>query len=690
MDLLEYLKENNIIVNCEDITYVGKSIRTSGDGMNIFMEINIDEIVDDFPIDTSINKVYPSVLSRMINRTKKEMWDFFNSERLNVLKVLCKGGKIYPCFGNEYSSGPDAVYLLTAYLKKIKREHPEFNIPNIICQVFDYELDEEGQIFYEYREKMHQVMGYSSGILYIDMNGKTSILLNAIYKDKNNIGVNKKIEKNDINQVKKEIEYLKKYEAIIRWKRNENYVTIEFNYNNELIFFVNKEEVNINDIYDQCLKECKAVYAEKLKKANELCRINMFNAIRYQMAIESIDRINNNLDNYDKLKTTLSGRLKLSKKTNRVVFQKTNFYNPIDDFTKIKNKIDEFSTLLGNELLYSDLDKLMGKNEDINKFLDYIVSYFDFVNSNLAKTESYLKELEEKQRQIENQSGLRVLTNPKFFDRKPLEVNNVSETKEDKEQKNEEIDPFMDLQIKQAKELSKEDKKSLIIYKTILYRPINQILIKMRNGSVTDEEIDYIIMQSYDKLKNNHSTSILSSNSYEPDIGLYDKNRNLVEYNKFKKIILNSISQLEKALKKVTLDKPLTVYRGIRSDDIFKKETGFLSTTINSDTALYFLDNRYKENDFAVVFKIDLPKGSPVAFYSRELFMGEIDEELDAFADDQEEVLIDSNNYDFEIKDQKTILDANIRMGNNMVYLVEMDAHPKNMQLENEHSSKVR
>lgn len=167
--------------------------------------------------------------------------------------------------------------------------------------------------------------------------------------------------------------------------------------------------------------------------------------------------------------------------------------------------------------------------------------------------------------------------------------------------------------------------------------------------------------------------------NYYPDIGVLDNNGDIVSYEQFKKIILDSIPSLEKTLCSVITEEPMIVYRGLSTDDINKKEIGFLSTTIDSNIALSFLDSvTRRDKGKSVLYKINLPKGSPMAFFSTEIFTGTLDEKnANAFGDGQKEVLIDADNYDFEILSVKKINDAYIKREDKTIYLVEINAKPK-------------
>lgn len=221
-----------------------------------------------------------------------------------------------------------------------------------------------------------------------------------------------------------------------------------------------------------------------------------------------------------------------------------------------------------------------------------------------------------------------------------------------------------------------------MVYKTKLYIPVNQIInTKRTNGNISEEEIDYIIEKSYRDLIDSKSSNIdiMNTGNYTPNIGILDENGNIVPYIQFKEIILNTIKSLESSLKSITIDEPITVYRGLSTNDIEKKEIGFLSTTIDINIALSFLDSLIRPNKGnSVLYKITLLEGSPINFYSTELFTGKIDDtNNNPFADRQKEILIDADNFEFEVDNIETIHDANIKEDSKTLYLISITAKPK-------------
>lgn len=689
MDIMEYLDKNNIIkFDTKDVPsiYIGNGIVPYDKYNNTYyMELNIDEIEDNFPISFEVSDFY--VYKDTIYKNKNNLFDLSEYDFLNI---VYKDDKFFP-----YDGGLGSIpspYYMAAYLKQLKKQHPEIKIPNLICNVYDYKLDKEDEIYQEYlNELIHQPnLKLSSDDIFIDKNKQVSCLIGVFYKNRDGITVRKKFEKSNKEQIRNEIDALKKQQAINNYKKD--YIGVEFNDNNELIFIANKKEVDINLVYEKCLKECVNFYKENLSKLKITYDTNKANVEKYKIIMQKISAINNNFDKYDNLSTSLKGKLKLLNKKERQVKPVGISINEGTNslygnyLANIEDSMKELSDYNTSDLSHLNLSEILDENKKINEFMKYVDYYFSSINNNLEKSEIYLNELEQQQSQIENQGIIKILKDPIKLERKPL-VSSYSRKQEEKIEEPLKEDPFMNLQRKQANNLNSEEKNSLMVYKTLLYRPINQIIIKKRTNGITDEEINQIINSSYKELKerlSGPSNPLADRYAYKADIGVIN-NGEVVPYEDFKKIVLDAIPMLEKSLKQVTLDEPLTVYRGVSTSDVNKDEVGILSTTIDSDIALSFLSNIRDDNGNSVVYKINLPEGSPVNFFSTELFIGKVDEEhsAGAFGDAQKEVLIDSGNYNFEVVDMKPINDADIKRNNKTIYLVEINAHPKTLNMEN-------
>ena len=690
MDLKDFLKAHHISsVNVKDIpsiTFVEDSEQPKDRYKCCYMEINIDDIEDSFPLQINFNSFDISSYIDCVYLNKDDVLgsrSTFNAVKL--LSLRYKDGKFFP-FQKDYYS-VDVIYFIVAYLKQMKKLHPELKVPTLTCEVYDYKLSKEDEVFQEYLDLLKAQNGMGNVVkLFIDKDKNVSCICNVSYVNKEGIPINKVIEKSNKVQIEKEVSELKKAKEINRFKKS-NYLKVEFDDDNEIVFFKGSELVNINEVYFECLMEAKEKYLENLKLLKNIYNDNKSVIEKYANYINRINAINKRIDNYDNLINSFGGRIKLLK--GKFSSKKENIFVSLfkSDFTKIEENINKFDMIftdyLNNELIQNDLEIITNMNEGILEFVEYMEKYCNSINSNIKQTEDYLNELEIQQNQVEKQNIFKILKNPIKLERKSLVSNYSIKTVHLKEDDKSEVkDPFIKLQIKQSEILSNEDKKNLMVYKSLLYRPINHIIKSKRtNGTITEEEIDSIIKASYDellmrKLDNRFLES--GKGNYRPDIGVLDNNGDIVPYEQFKKIILDSIPSLEKTLSSVIIDDEITVYRGLSTDDINKKEVGFLSTTIDSNIALSFLNSvTRKDNGKSVIYKINLPKGSRVAFFSTELFTGTLDEKnANAFGDAQKEVLIDADNFDFEILSVKTINDTVIERDNKTIYLVEVNARP--------------
>ena len=684
MNLSEYLETDGIqfldttkipsIVLADEIEYPkNKSGET-------FVEIDLDDIEDYFPIPFVVSSFPIGYYFEQIFYNKDTILSNYPFSRFDsYMELLFKEGKYYPCPNSNLT----AIYLIIAYIKQLKREHPEIKMPILTCKVYDFELSEEDKIYQEYLELLNSRRDMTNiGHIFVDINKKVSCIMSIRYVDKDGIKIKKVIEKSNKEQIKKEVQDLKKAKEINKYKKS-SYLKAEYDENNELVFFNGQEQIDIDKLYSECLHEARKEYLENINKIKKLYIDNKSILERYSSIINKIYLINRKIDYYDSLVQSFKGRIsliknKLSSTENNPVISLFN-----EDISRIEDSIKQPDELSIEHL--DNLGEIVKCNNDISKKIEFVEKYFSSINSNIAHAEEYLKELEENERQIEDQSILELLKSPIKLARKPF-VSTISfnEKQTDIKPIAEDIDPFLKLQKKQSEFLTKEDKANLMVYKTVLYRPINRIIkMKREHGFISDEDIDVIIRDSYNELlsrKEAQNTQMPEIGKYHPNIGILDEKNNLIPYEKFKELVLDSITSLEKSLKSVTIDEPITVYRGVSTDDISKKEIGFLSTTINQEVALSFLNSDIrKENGKSIIYKINLPKGSPINFYSTEIFTGSLDENhsAGAFGDGQKEVLIDADNFNFEIVSTKTINDVDINRKNKTIYFIEINAIPK-------------
>jgi len=263
-----------------------------------------------------------------------------------------------------------------------------------------------------------------------------------------------------------------------------------------------------------------------------------------------------------------------------------------------------------------------------------------------------------------------------------------SEKWENATQRNSEV--LKDIQIQQLEKLTKEEREAIIIYKTIFYRPINNVLEFLRNNNITLEEavkndvifkrIIELITNHYEKYISDTNKAMANDRNYNvADFGVATMNEIAKRHNGFLKhedfidMILKSIPLIESAIQKVVTIEDIVVYRGIiKKPDTLPISNHFMSTTTDfSTTETFIYDNeRNKEGTGApVLIKIIIPKGSNIIAFTDDLFHGTYSEEK-IFNEPQQEILIDPKNFDFECMENKHALGTEITM---ITYI----AHPQ-------------
>ena len=255
--------------------------------------------------------------------------------------------------------------------------------------------------------------------------------------------------------------------------------------------------------------------------------------------------------------------------------------------------------------------------------------------------------------------------------------------------KNKEVGMFKELQIEQSKKLTKEEKEALIRYKGQLYYAINKVLSSIRDtdGRIDEYEFEPYIEEGYAKLEEAYKsiTNALVSSSSNSSSTKSDGEKlfgvsGFPTYERYKDVVLSTMTILTGALKKVHLKEDLTVYRRVKRNDINELGNAFLSTSISMNAALQF-NRTESRKEKEILYKIKLLKGSPIAFYSEELRTGKINPDK-PFSDDQGEVLIDAWNFDFHVGEVKeytnlTLINTNGIDKSTKLYVAEVTAKPK-------------
>ena len=171
----------------------------------------------------------------------------------------------------------------------------------------------------------------------------------------------------------------------------------------------------------------------------------------------------------------------------------------------------------------------------------------------------------------------------------------------------------------------------------------------MKKNVYAIPEFNAIVEKSYNEMKkqfeenktHEHSqTRFITDDILPPDY--------LVSIEQYKEIVANYLPHLTTALQKVQLPEDLVVYRGVNASNDTSLNNGLLSTSIYPSQTLQFIENRPTNQKDKIIYKIFLPKGSPVICFTNEIFTGRTNE-TNPFADEQKEILIDPNLFSFKL-----------------------------------------
>lgn len=246
-----------------------------------------------------------------------------------------------------------------------------------------------------------------------------------------------------------------------------------------------------------------------------------------------------------------------------------------------------------------------------------------------------------------------------------------------------------DIDSQQRLNIDYNEKTALMLYKSFMYNLFNNIVSYARKSNLeikdvlNDSYVEELIKAEYDNyVKRITSPSMVmpGSNAVKTVVDDIFPKGYAVGYDRFRQVVTSNVVLLEGALSKNTLKEPLTVYRCVylpTSQSVFGSDLGnaFLSTTTSSSFTSSFIDNRAYDINYEankVIYKIELPEGSPVIAYTDDIFLRNGSSEV-GFNDSQKEILIDSSLYDFKFKDS----DYNITSDGSYIYSVTVQAVPK-------------
>lgn len=255
-----------------------------------------------------------------------------------------------------------------------------------------------------------------------------------------------------------------------------------------------------------------------------------------------------------------------------------------------------------------------------------------------------------------------------------------------------------DIDEQQRENIDQREKTALMLYKSLMYHLFNNIISYVRGNNLelseiaNDPYIESIIREEYEKYverskKPQTSISTLANkNKITTVVDDLLNSYGIIDYNRFRQIALDNVVLLEPALSKVVLTEPLTVYRCVYEPldaSLYDGNLGnaFLSTTTSTAFVSNFL--KLRENDISyeaekVIYKIELPVDSPIIAFTDDIFLKYGPSDAN-FQEEQQEILIDSNAYDFEYVES----DFNQLEDGTVIHSVTLKAVPKKLKEKN-------
>ena len=247
-----------------------------------------------------------------------------------------------------------------------------------------------------------------------------------------------------------------------------------------------------------------------------------------------------------------------------------------------------------------------------------------------------------------------------------------------------------DIDEQQRANLNQREKTAIMLYKSLMYHLFNHIISYVRDNNIelseiaNDPYIESMIREEYEEYveRNKNPKTVLKKNVSTVVDDLLLSN-GIISYERFRQIALDHVVLLEPALSKITLTEPLTVYRCVHEplgSSLYDGDLGnaFLSTSTSTNFVSNFLKQR--EGDIAheaekVIYKIELPVGSPIIAYTDDVFLKNGTEDIN-FHEEQQEILIDSNAYDFEYVEA----DFNRLKDGTIIHSITLKAIPKKLK----------
>lgn len=476
-------------------------------------------------------------------------------------------------------------------------------------------------------------------------------------------------------------------------------------------YYINEEKIEdyeLQNMFNEELHKYKETINNEIFELNELLRKLSYLGSKYQDMIINYNRTKENIVNELSKNRMLQTDIKTSENNSlindvRHTIEAGNLVELLKsyDYGKRDKKITLFQTLddieqktikgetvninITNTIFSDDIDDII----ILNKLIEILTTKISHIEKTLKLSIDQaelqfksLKELVAKINETKAKNKSKIFNQTILDDIKKVKIDELNpEIKHYKDYTTQKIqdsdvwakerndESFKQLAKKQAELLTSDEVIALNLYKTQLYRAFNPIINFAREKSLNDDDIkenetfNQIIKTAYDEMvkayEYNHSNdpgAVMNrmhqqSKSYD-ELTIGEKifrqfPNELPTYEQYKILIYNNIKPLLTSLKKITLDEDLVVFRGDNGNN-YENIKGITSTTISKKQAKDFIENRDQSHkQTGLLYKITIPKGSPVICFTDELLYGK-DKNQSGFNDSQGEIIFDENLFDLE------------------------------------------
>ena len=695
-DYKEFLEKNKLNLN----EYVEPTVN---------IELDVDDIDDTLLLHKKIAEklIGNGNFFRNGDFLFTEVYDedslFANKNSSKKISLLYFNNRYYVITPGAYDICNPNCFVIPL-LKKLKIDYPDKNIPSVIASVYKYPF-KPFDINYDLKQDLstslscllseNSVLNYE---IFVDKNKNVKLKISGCITDIEKIPIKYETELTNKEEVEKDIEFYEKCVFINSYYK-EKRIKIYLDNDKKFIFLYNEKIIDKDNIEKQYLELYNHVIDKRLKELDMLNKKYLEFKNKYNEFLEITNRVKKMelyLKQYQDNQNNMFQRI-FNKK---FVLEKENIEETsinIDVYSE--NRLMDFlyDPNIKLNFVFSDIyslrpTALLNLQYTINKIEEAITYGNKEIQEKLKSViekDIYCKDIIEK---ISHQSiAQKVKSFVSFqipeldeldFTKKPnIEYNSKNETTAELEKNYK----YNEMQIYQRDNLTEEEKMALMIYKLQFYRAFNEIIIGRRNSGCKkdDQQEEKIIKEGYKLLEDAYKMNMMTGFRQGKNKARYTEvvsSERLLSYDEYKKIVYEYLPLVEEAVKKCPLSDNFTLYRAVKTNDYSNLGNGFISTTTNIESTFAYFERQGTEEQ--ILYRINIPKGSPAIIFSTELLTGETDDK-NPFIDGDKEILIDSKNYSFVIKNVKIYDDAVVKNKMISLKLVEVDAIPKFLVNEN-------